>query len=88
MVGIEGDGLDVGLLIKCIVDAIAGGGGEFGFEFLAIGLPIEFLGGGGEFGGIDIAALGGGEAKGGPIGSGAGVFKAVIKMIAALGRAD
>ena len=46
------------------------------------------MGGGGEFGGIDIASLGGGEAKGGPIGRGAGVFEALVKMIAALGRAD
>lgn len=52
---------------------MAAGGGEFGLEFLAIGIGIEFMGGSGEFGGMDVSALGGGELEGGPIGRGLGI---------------
>ncbi len=84
-IGIKRYRLKVEFGIESVVNAIGSGGGEYGFKFLTERLLIKIGRGRGEFGGGDVAALGGGELESGPFGIGLRTFVEIVKMVAALG---
>ncbi len=82
------NGLDMGFAIEIGIGAMFADAAEFGFELLAKGIGIEFVGDGREFLSRDDAALGGGELKGGPLGMGLGEFEKIEHVIAAFGGGE
>ena len=64
--------------VKEVIDEMSANADEFGGEFLAIGVGIEFTGGAEKFGIGDEAAFGGGELEGFPIGVVLGVREVFV----------
>ena len=87
-IGIKLDRLQMERAIKRVIDAIGASGSEDGFEFLAERFLIQIGGGGGDLIGGHVAALRSSELEGRPFGIGLRAQIEIVKVIAALGRAE